>query len=139
MSAHKVAINPKTLIAEKGLFLGLGYILCYFSYEDMLLEMFAAVRMFAVGLQSTEGELVQHACEQQNQVVLVLSYRWCEVQQQEARSASVWPPAVPVLFSSAGATLPERVGTTLPVGWYGRLENAQSASNFSPGYAPSIC
>lgn len=72
MSAHKVAINPKTLIAEKGLFLGLSYILCYFSYEDMLLEMFAAVRMFAVGLQSTEGELVQHACEQQNQVVLIL-------------------------------------------------------------------
>lgn len=66
-------IDLKTFIAETGPFLGLGYIIYYFSSKDVPLEMFPSVRMFAVGLQSTEGELVQHACKQQNQVALILS------------------------------------------------------------------
>lgn len=64
-------INLKTFIAEIGPFL--GHIIYYFSQKDVPLEMFPSVRMVAVGLQSTEGELVQHACEQQNQVALILS------------------------------------------------------------------
>lgn len=71
MSAHKVVINLKTFIAEIGPLL--GHIIHCYSYKDVPLEMFPSVRMFAAGLQSTEGELVQHACEQQNQVALTLS------------------------------------------------------------------
>lgn len=85
-------INLKTLTAEKkGLFLGLGYITCYFSDKDVPLSMFSAVGMFAGGLQSTEGELVQHACEQQNQVVLISYKELREAQQQEAFSVSGLP------------------------------------------------
>lgn len=72
MSARKVVINLKTSMAEIGPFLRLGYIM-YCSYKDVPLKMFPSVRMFAVGLQSTEGELVQHSCKQQNRVALILS------------------------------------------------------------------
>lgn len=86
-------INLKTFIAEKkkGLFLGLGYTIRYFPYEDVPLSMFSAGGMFAGGLESTEGELVQHACEQQNQVVLISYTELCEAQRQEAFSVSGLP------------------------------------------------
>lgn len=133
-------INLKTFIAEIGPFLGLGYVIYYFSYKDVPLEMFPSVRMFAVGLQSTEGELVQHACEQQNQVALTLS----QTATQGATTRGSFRLSLslrivhPFLYCWCDPS--QRLLTPrFQQGWDGRLENAQSASNFSPGYAPNVC
>lgn len=102
--------------------------------------MFPSVRMFAVGLQSTEGELVQHACEQQNQVALTLS----QTATQGATTRGSFRLSLslrivhPFLYCWCDPS--QRLLTPrFQQGWDGRLENAQSASNFSPGYAPNVC
>lgn len=118
--------NPKTFLAEIGPFVGLGYPTHNFSHEDVPLEMFPPVGLLAGVPQSMGGARL----EQQTEVPLVFLK-----QLHEAPPVSVCSGA----FPSAGATFSEAVGTKLPAGWNGKLENAQSASNFSPGYAPSSC
>lgn len=92
--------------------------------------MFPPVGLLAGSPQSTGG-----AClEQQTEVPLLFLK-----QLHEAPPVSVCPGALSGLFLVLVRPFSEAVGTTPPAGWNGRLENAQSASNFSPGYALSSC